>query len=150
FDADVTEVGGTAPYATFTGRFTADDVSTILTFEQTVADQVVLLDDIHVRGSTRAPLPCLGISPTAAELSPGDTVTATVTVPADLTAGNPATVQFRSPNPAVADLPDAGPDGILALNYAVGETTKTFVTRAVGRGTIRVEIVDSAGLCTLD
>ncbi len=148
FDADVTDVGGANPYATFAGQFSAPEITATLTFEQTVPEQVVLIDDIHVRGSTRPPLPCLGISPTAVELAPGQTVTTTVTVPSELTAGKSAMVQFRSPNTNVAELINADQDGNLSLEFGVGETTKVFETRAVGRGTVRIEIVDSAGLCT--
>jgi len=148
FDDDLTEVGTGNPYGTFTGQFTASDVTTTLNFEQTVPDQVALIDDVHVRGSTRPPLPCLEISPTAAELAPSQSAMATVTVPAELTAGKPVTIQLRSPNLNVAELVEAGPDGILSLEFAVGETTKVFETRAIGRGTVRIEIVDSAGLCT--
>ena len=148
FDADITDVGGPDPYHTFSGRFEAHDVTATITFEQTVPDMVVLLDDIRVQGSTRPPLPCLGIEPTAAELAPGMSVTATATVPAELTAGKPATIVLRTPNPAVVELVGAAPDGTLQLDYGVGDTVKTFTARAVNGGTIRVEILESAGLCT--
>jgi hypothetical protein len=148
FEEDVDDVGVGNPYHTFTGTFRATEISSTLLFEQTTPGQVVLLDNIGVRGASRPPLPCLDISPAVAEIAPGQAVQVSVTVPGELTAAQPAVIRLRSPDPAVAQLGGVGDDGTLALNYAVGETKKNVEVMGVGRGSIRVEIVDSAGLCT--
>jgi hypothetical protein len=73
----------------------------------------------------------------------------TITVPAERIATESATVTFQSANPAIARLIGAQPDGTLALFFDIGgPTTQTFDIQAVGRGVVRIEIVDSAGLCT--
>jgi hypothetical protein len=149
-DADVTAVGESMPYHTFSGIFTADAETATLTFEQTADGQFALLDDVRVRGSRGTVLDCLRFSPTAAELAPGQMLTVTVTVDARLTAAQAATIRLHSPNTNVAELVSAAEDGILSLLFDVGQTVRTFEIRGVGRGTIRVEIVDSAGVCTED
>ena len=148
-EIDVTSVDAENPYRTRTVGFTAADSAAAITFEQIAdGDNTVLLDDIRLAGQVSPPLPCLAISPAVAELAPGQTQTITVTVPAQLIATAPATIKFRSPNAAVAMLVNADADGLVALVFPVaGATSQTFDIIAVARGTARIEVVESAGLC---
>ena len=149
FDADVTEVGADLPYHTFEGMFTASDISMTLTFEQTTpSDQAALIDHVSVRGETGVVLNCLDFSTTAAELAPGQTLTVTLSVDPRLTENQSVTIRLRSPNLNVAELIGAEADGSLPLFFDFGQTSNTFDIRAVARGTIRIEIVESAGVCT--
>lgn len=148
-EIDVASVDAATPYRTRTVDFTAADSAAVITFEQLAeGDNTVLLDDIRLAGQVSPPLPCLGIAPAAAELAPGQIATITVTVPDQLLAKGPATIQLRSPNTAVAILVGANNDGILALDFVAGmPTSRTFDIQAVARGTTRLEVVDAAGLC---
>ncbi len=69
----------------------------------------------------------------------------------ELLASKSATITFQSPNPAVASLVNADANGILALQYAQGGTNvQKFEMEAVARGSIRIAVVDAAGLTVIN
>lgn len=148
FEEDVNPVGGTNPYRTKTVTFTASDTLVPITFVQSATgDQTLLLDDVRLVGEAQKPLPPLGIAPNKAELGPGQKVTVSVTVPAELLAIKAAAITLRSPNLAVARIVTADADGVLTLQYAKGgANVQTFEIEAVARGVARLDVVDAAGL----
>ncbi|PYK01826.1 MAG: hypothetical protein DME23_03235 [Verrucomicrobia bacterium] len=152
FEEDVSPVGAANPYKLKTVSFVASNILAQVAFEQTKdGADVLLLDDVRVVGEVQKPLPPLAIDPNFTELAPGQKATVTVTVPTELLATKSATITFQSPNPAVAMLVNADADGFVALQYAQGGTNvQSFDVEAVGRGTVRIVVVDSAGLTVVN
>lgn len=146
YEENVTAVGGANPYRTKTVEFTATDFSARITFAQT-GTGVLLLDDVKVLGEAATPLPPLAISPAVAEISPGDQVTLTVTVPNVLLITRSLDIKLRSLTPAVARIVGADSDGIITLHFEKGgESSKTFVMEGLARGSAVLDVVDSATL----
>src|SRR5439155_27136470 len=138
FEEDVSPVGAGKPYRTKTVNFIATNIVAQITFEQTKdGADVLLLDDVRVVGEVAKPLPPLGIAPNVLELAPGQRASVTVTVPTELLASRSATITLQSPNPAVASLPNADTDGIVALQFAQGgANVQSFDIQSVSRGTL--------------
>lgn len=147
-DEDVAPVGGAAAYRAKTVSFTASDLTAVLTLAQIKEGaDVLLLDDVRVVGEQTKPLPPLQISPNAAELSPGQKLTVTITVPVELLAVKAAALTFRSPNTNVLRIVNANEEGLLTLNFDKGgANVKTLEVEAVSRGTARLEVPEAAGL----
>ncbi len=152
FEENVTAVGGVAAYRTKTFTFTATDFSAQITFAQSTAGNLtLLLDDVKVLGETATPLPPLGISPAVAEISPGQKVTVSVTVPGELLIVGPVDLKFRSLTPTVARLVGADADGILTVHFDKnGTATATFEVEGLARGSALLDVVESAGLTVQD
>ena len=151
-EENVSAVGGFAAYRTKTVTFTATDFSALISFAQTTAaNQTLLLDDVKVVGETSTPLPPLAISPSVAEISPGQKVTVTVTVPGELLKLHAVDLKFRSLTPTVARLVGADSDGVLALHFDQdGADTATFEVEGLVRGSALLDVVDSGGLTVQD
>ena len=150
YEENVTAVGGTNPYKTKTVTFTAADFSANITFAQT-GTGTLLLDDVKVLGEAATPLPPLTISPNVAEISPGDQVTLTVTVPNTLLLTRALDIKLRSLSPAVARVVGADSDGVITLHFDKGgDSSKTFVMQGVRRGSAVLDVVDSASLKVVD
>ncbi|MCP5521647.1 MAG: DUF642 domain-containing protein [Verrucomicrobiales bacterium] len=145
WERNVSAVGGAAAYQTATVSFTAAGTSAQLAFANTMASSSVLLDDVRVLGEVGTYLPPLETSPTGIVLRVGEEATANITLPAERLALGPATIKLQSGNAQVWELPDAGADGVLTLEFD-GETTRSYTIRGVDVGSADVAIVDSAGL----
>jgi hypothetical protein len=148
FEEDVAPVGGANPYKTRNASFVASDITAALSIAQTKeGTDVLLIDNVRVVGETTKPLPPLQISPSTAELAPGEKTTVSITVPTELLAIKGATLTFRSPNTNVIRLANTDGDGIVGLNFVKdGTNRQTIELEAVARGSTRLEIVDAAGL----
>ncbi len=148
FEEDVTPVGGTNPYRTKSVKFTTTDVLATVTLAQTKdGSDVLLLDDVRVVGQVSEIIPPLGVSPTKAELGPGQKGTITLTVPTQVLAVKAVDIKLRIGNVNVARLVGADADGILTVHYDKGgANAKTFEVEGVGRGTVRVEFVETTGI----
>lgn len=146
WEQDVTAVGNAA-YRSGSVEFIASGTTADITFEQTLADAAVLIDNVRLLGQAIT-LPCLAITPVRNELSVGLGATLTVTVPAQLIAAGPATIRLKSANPAVAALEGAAGDGTLAVEFAAGgEPSRPVTLNGVSRGSTTIDVVDAAGLC---
>ena len=152
FEENVSAVGGVAAYRTKTVTFTATDFNAQITFAQSAAGNLtLLLDDVKVMGETATPLPPLAISPSVAEIAPGQKVTVSVTVPSELLIVRAVDLKFQSLTPTVARLVGADADGILTLHFDKnGTATGTFEVEGLGRGSALLDVVDSAGLTVQD
>ncbi|MBI4326229.1 MAG: hypothetical protein HY674_13340 [Chloroflexi bacterium] len=148
FEEDVTPVGGANPYRTKSAKFTATDVLATLTLAQTKdGSDVLLLDDVRVVGQVSEIIPPLGVSPTKAELGPGQKGTITLTVPTQVLAVKAVDIKLRIGNVNVATLVGADAEGILTVHYDKGgANVKTFDVEGVGRGLVRVEFVETTGI----
>jgi hypothetical protein len=151
-DENVTAVGGTTAYRKKTVTFTATDFSALITFAQTAAgDQTLLLDDVKLVGEFAQPLPPLSITPSVAEISPGQKVTVSVAVPDLLLMTRDVKLTLRSQTPAVAQLVGADSDGIVTLNYTKGgSSSQPLEVLGIKRGSALLEVVDNGGLTVLD
>ncbi len=152
YEENVSAVGGANPYKTKTVTFTATDFSAQITIAQTATgDQTLLLDDVRVIGESAVPLPPLAITPSVAEISPGQNVTVTLTVPRELLIVRSFDIKLRSLTPAVASLVGADSDGILTLHFTQnGVDTQTFEVKGNARGSALLDVVDSATLKVVD
>lgn len=152
FEEDVTPAGGANPYHTKTVSFTATDITAQISFAQTKAgDQTVLLDDVKILGQAAKPLPPLSISPSIAEIGPGDKVTVTVTVPRELLATRAANLTFRSLTPLVASLTGVDTNGYVTLHYAQnGTNAQTLEMVGHSRGSALLDVVENSGLTVTD
>ncbi|HAB18500.1 MAG TPA: hypothetical protein DCE44_18920, partial [Verrucomicrobiales bacterium] len=146
-EENVTPVGGANPYATKTVKFTPTEVTARITFTQVAAgDQTVVLDDIRLVGLTAPPLTPLEFSPIVGELSPGQTLAVTLTIPPEANATGPFEVQLRSANSGVATLPAANEEGVLTVAFTQGgPRVANFNVLAVSRGSTRIEVPQSGG-----
>jgi hypothetical protein len=151
-DENVTAVGAANAYHSKTANFTATDFTAQIVFAQTKAgDQTVLLDDVKVLGQVAQPLPPLSVSPNIAEISPGQKVTVTVTVPSQLLIARAADLKFRSLSPQVASLTGADSNGYVTLHYAKnGANSQTLEMVGNARGSALLDVVDNAGLTVTD
>lgn len=132
-------------YQAFSVRFTATTSETLLVVAQTQPDDATLLvDNIRVLGTVKPPLPPMTFSPLVSEVSPGQTVAHTLTLPAAAVATEAVTIRLASSSPAVGRVEGSGDSGSLALTFAVGETTKSFNVEALTRGTFTVTVVEAA------
>lgn len=145
---DVKPVGGANAYRTLTTTFTATDNFMTLGFAQTKAgDHTLLLDNIKVVGQVQETLPPMRFEPNAAELAPGQSATISLTVPTRLLEIKAADIRLRSPNATAVRLANADAEGVLTLHFEKGgANTASFEVRALARGVVRIEVVDSANL----
>ncbi|HSA01055.1 MAG TPA: DUF642 domain-containing protein, partial [Candidatus Paceibacterota bacterium] len=152
FEENVSPVGGSNPYRTKTVNFNATDFNVVITFAQTTSgDQTVLLDDIQLLGEAAQPLPPLQITPSVAEIGPGQKVTVMVTVPDVLLKVGDIDLKLRSLSPSVARLVGADSDGIASLHFEKnGASSLPLEVEGVARGSALLDVVDSAGLKVLD
>lgn len=148
FETDVTAVGASNPFHTRTNTFTVNTNQLVLTFAQTKATaEALLIDDVRLLGQTAVTLPPMQVSPAKTELSPGQSVTISVTVPAEKLALGPADITLASSGTNIVRLAGANPDGTVTLHFDQGgATTKTVDAIAVVRGTATVNVTESAGL----
>ena len=148
FETDVTAVGGSNPFHTNLTTFTANTNVLVLTFAQTKAGtDALLIDDVRLLGQTASTLPPMQVTPAKTELAPGQSVTISVTVPAEKLALGPADITLASSGTNIVRLAGAKPDGTVTLHYDQGgATTKTVDAVAVVRGTATVNVTESAGL----
>lgn len=148
FETDVTAVGGSNPIHTNLTTFTVNTNVLVLTFAQTKAGtDALLIDDVRLLGQTASTLPPMQVSPAKTELAPGQSVTISVTVPAEKLALGPADITLASSGTNIVRLAGANPDGTVTLHYDKGgATTKTVDAIAVVRGTATVNVTESAGL----
>ncbi|MEO8425778.1 MAG: hypothetical protein ABI651_01570 [Verrucomicrobiota bacterium] len=149
FEEDVSPVGGTSAFKTKTVTFTATDITADIAIEQTKAGAVLFVDDVKLTGETAKPLPPLTVTPASAEMSVGEQVTVTITVPTEFLATKAADIVLQTSATGVALFVDAS--GALVSQTVVhfdkgGTNAEPFQLRATGRGSAVVQIVDSAGL----
>jgi hypothetical protein len=144
----VSPVGGAAAYRQGTASFQPTSDTATLSFVNTSAGGVVLLDDIKVLGATGTRLPPLDMAPARMLLRLGQEGTGSVTIPAERLAMGDTVIQIHSQRPEIFVLPDATADGVLSLVYPQSEAnlTQSFRVLTTGVGSSEVIFVDSAGL----
>jgi len=87
------------------------------------------------------------VTPSNAELAPGQSVTISLVVPAEKLALGPADIVVSPSDTNLVRLVGADTNGNVALHYdKSGATTNTAVAVAVRRGTASVNVTESAGL----
>jgi hypothetical protein len=148
FEADVAQVGAANLFHTNLTTFTASSNQFVLSFIQSKSSaETVLIDDVRLLGQTAVALPPMQVTPTDAELAPGQSVTLTLVVPAEKLALGPADIVVSSSDATIAKLVGADTNGNVNVHYDKnGVTTKTVKAVAVNRGTASVNVTDSAGL----
>jgi hypothetical protein len=152
YEENVTAVGGAKAYRTKTVTFTATDFSALITFAQTTAgDQTLLLDDVKLVGEAAQPLPPLSITPSVAEISPGQKLTVSVAVPDLLLMTRNINITLKSMTPSVARLTGADSDGIVSLHYTKGgSSSQPLEIVGVARGSALLDVVSNDGLTISD
>ncbi len=145
WEKDVTAVGGTKAYATQSVTFKAGSDVAQLSFSNTVAGAVVLLDDVKVLGKTGTRLPPMEMAPAKILVRLGEEGSATITIPAERLSQGTAVVKVRSANTNIFVLPGADASGVQSLTFQ-GVTSQSFNVKGVGVGSASVEITDSATL----
>ena len=148
FETDVTPVGGGNPFHTNLTAFTASTNQIVLSFVQSKAgSDTVLIDDVRLLGQTASSLPPMQVTPSNAELAPGQTVTISLVVPSEKLALGPADIIIAPSDTNIVRLVGADTNGTVTLHYDKGgATTKTVDAVAVKRGTASVNVTESAGL----
>jgi len=148
FETDVTAVGGSNPFRTNLTTFTVNSTVLVLSFAQTKAGtDALLIDDVRLLGQTASTLPPMQVRPAKSELAPGQSVTISVTVPAEKLALGPADITLASSDTNIVRLVGADPNGTVTLHYDMnGATTKTLDAVGVRKGPATVNVTESAGL----
>ena len=148
FETDVAAVGGSNPFRTNLTTFTVNSSVLVLSFEQTKAGtDALLIDDVRLLGQTGSALPPLQVSPLKAELAPGQSVTISVTVPAEKLALSAVDITLASSSTNIIRLAGAAPNDTVTLHYDKnGATTKTVDAVGVHKGPATVNVTESAGL----
>ncbi|MCK6501217.1 MAG: hypothetical protein L6Q38_17185, partial [Nitrospira sp.] len=146
WEQDVAPVGGTAAYRTASATFKPTADATEISFVNTTAAGIVLLDDIKVLGKVGSRLPPLEMAPAKVLLRGGEEAEVAVSVPAERLALGPANLRLRSANTAIFTLPEADADGVVSLSYTAPTTRRTVKVRAAAVGSASMELVDTAGL----
>jgi hypothetical protein len=148
FETDVAPVGAANLFHTNLTTFTASSNQFVLSFIQSKSSaETVLIDDVRLLGQTASSLPPMQVTPTVAELAPGQSVTISLVVPAEKLALGPADIVVSSSDATIAQLVGADTNGNVTVHYDKnGVTTKTVNAVAVKRGTASVNVTDSAGL----
>jgi len=84
FETDIAPVGAGNPFHTNLTTFTASTNQIVLSFVQSKSSaETVLIDDVRLLGQTASSLPPMQVTPSNAELAPGQTVTISLVVPAE-------------------------------------------------------------------
>lgn len=148
FTEDLVPVGGNNPYKVAKATFTAAGSSATITFSQTNASGTLLLDDIKLAGAVAETFPPLVLGPASSVVQIGKTVEIQVTMPTERQSKANPVVVLRSANPEVATIVDAEADGTISLDFSdlAAGAVRTLQIEGVARGTVGVEVVDSAGL----
>jgi hypothetical protein len=148
FETDVAPVGGGNPFHTNLTTFTASTDQIVLSFVQSKAgSDLLLIDDVRLLGQTASSLPPMQVTPSNAELAPGQTVTISLVVPSEKLALGSADIVVSPSDTNIVRLVGADTDGNVSLHYDKGgATTKTVDAVAVKRGTASVNVTESAGL----
>ena len=148
FETDVIPAGGGNPFHTNRTAFTASTNQIVLSFVQSKAgSDTVLIDDVRLLGQTASSLPPMQVTPSNAELAPGQTVTISLVVPSEKLALGPADIIIAPSDTNIVRLVGANTNGTVTLHYDKGgATTKTVDAVAVKRGTASVNVTESAGL----
>jgi hypothetical protein len=130
-------------YQVLTGTFQAAAATVDLVIAQTQDGfDVLLVDDVRVIGETEAPLPPMVFEPLASEVSPGQVVQQTLTLPVEAVARGPVQIRIASSTPSVGRLAGAGADGSLTLNFDAENLSRTFSIETLGRGSATVNVLD--------
>ncbi|HYV30990.1 MAG TPA: hypothetical protein VEO53_07795, partial [Candidatus Binatia bacterium] len=147
-ETDVTAVGASNPFRTNLTTFTVNSNVLVLSFAQTkTGTDALLIDDVRLLGQTASTLPPMRVSPAKSELAPGQSVTISVTVPAEKLALGPADITLASSDTNIVRLVGADPSGTVTLHYDMnGATTKTLDAVGVRKGPATVNVTESAGL----
>jgi hypothetical protein len=146
WEQDVAPVGGTASYHAASATFKPATDSTEISFVNTASGGTVLLDDVRVLGKVGSRLPPLEMTPAKILLRGGEEDDITVVVPTERLALGPATIKLRSASTNIFNLPEAGDDGLVTLNFTTANATKSFKVRGAAVGSGSIELVDTAGL----
>jgi hypothetical protein len=145
-DEDVAPVGGSNPYHTKTLTFTPTNTSAVISFVQTTANGVLLLDNVSLVGHVPAQY-ALAFSPTSLELEGTQVAQIQVTVPAGFLASSAADINISSPTPGVVGIVGANSNGVLTVHFAQGATNVQFFgVVGTGRGSSGLTVTATAGL----
>ncbi len=132
-------------YQVLSVKFNATTTETPLSFGQTKAgSETLLLDDVRLLGEVQVPLPPMTFTPLVSEVSPGDIVTHTLTLPAEAVATSGVSLRLGSSSTAVGRLVGAAEDGSLTLQFEPNVTSKTFAVETVSRGSMAINVLEAA------
>ena len=148
FTEDVSPVGGENPYKTATATFTAGDTSVALEFAQTNEGGTLLIDNIKLAGAAAETFPPLVLDPTQVAIGIGQTAQINVTMAEGRQSKPNPIIVLSSANPTIAEIVDATADGTISLDFSdvAAGPVRSFEVRGVTRGTVGIQVDDSAGL----
>jgi hypothetical protein len=136
-------------YQVVSAAFKATASETVLSIGQSKdGGDVLLIDDVRLLGTAKKPLPPMVFSPLAGEVAPGQTVTYSLSVPAEALASGPVAIKLTSSNPNVARLAGAV-DGVLTLTFSpvagsVEPVVQSFTLETLNRGAAAINVTDAA------
>lgn len=137
-------------YQNLNVKFSPAITDPTLTLAQTKdGADVLLIDDVRLLGTVKKPLPPMVFAPLARESSPGQTLTFTLSVPAEALATGPVDIRLESSSPDVATLVGAAADRSLTLHFDAAPGAKAPVERSFGfqtlaRGSASINVLDAA------
>lgn len=145
-DATLTEQD-VAPggYQNLVVKFTATISDAPLTLAQTKeGSDTLLLDNVRLLGVIQKPLPPMAFSPLLSEVSPGQSVSHTLTIPAEAVETQAVDIRLGLSSAAVGRLEGASDDGSLTLRFDKGVTSRSFSVVTLDRGSVTVNVLEAA------
>jgi len=132
-------------YQVLSFKFTAAATEAELSLAQTKAgSDALLLDNVRLLGVIKKPLPPMAFSPLASEVSPGETITYTLHIPAEAVTTTGVDIRLGTSSAAVGRLVGAADDGSLTVRFDPNVTSRTFSVESVNRGTASINVLESA------